>query len=374
MRMSRILAIAIVAGMALGCKIEKFPAPYMYTALAAPVAAKVAPSVGVAVNEAAHRVDITIDGQPFTSYLWATNQRKPVLYPLIAPDGTTVTRGYPFAMRPGERVDHPHHAGLWFNYGNANNFDFWNNSDAIKPADQPKYGAIHHDRIVSARNGSMSGELVVESTWTTAAAKDILKQTTRYVFSHALIAGQPARTIDMIVTLKALDPVVFHDDKEGLLGMRVAHFLESPTEKGGTFMDANGKATQVAAADPAGASGVYRTSEGKVGDAVWSTRGRWCELSGTTPAVGDQPGKTETIAILDHTGNPGYPAYWHARGYGLFAVNPLGAHTFDAKAPALNFTIDKDKSATFRYRILFLSGTVTPEELNHQTQDFDDEK
>src|ERR1035437_7162858 len=107
MRMSRILAIDIVAGMALGCKIEKFPAPYMYTALAAPVAAKVAPSVGVAVNEAAHRVDITIDGQPFTSYLWATNQRKPVLYPLIAPDGTTVTRGYPFAMRPGERVDTP---------------------------------------------------------------------------------------------------------------------------------------------------------------------------------------------------------------------------------------------------------------------------
>ena len=87
-------------------------------------AQKPAPGVAVTVNESAHRVDIAIDGQPFTSYLWATNQRKPVLYPLIAPDGTTVTRGYPFAMRPGERVDHPHHAGLWFNYGNANNFDF----------------------------------------------------------------------------------------------------------------------------------------------------------------------------------------------------------------------------------------------------------
>ena len=31
-------------------------------------------------------------------------------------DGTTVTRGFPFQTLPGERVDHPHHAGLWFNY------------------------------------------------------------------------------------------------------------------------------------------------------------------------------------------------------------------------------------------------------------------
>jgi hypothetical protein len=340
-----------------------------------------APASGVAVipNEAAHRVDIVIDGKPFTSYLWDTNQRKPVLYPLFAPDGTTVSRGFPFETRPGERVDHPHHAGLWFNYGNANGFDFWNNSDAIKPADRPKYGTVHQDRIVSTKSGPDSGELVTEASWISGDpaagnTQPILTQTTRYVFSRTTIGGKPARAIDMIVTLKALSPVTFHDDKEGLLGIRVAHFLESATEKGGIFLDANGKETKVAAADTAGATGIYRTSEGKVGDAVWSTRGRWCELSGTTPAVGDQPGKAETIAILDHTGNPGYPAYWHARGYGLFAVNPLGAHIFDAKAAPMNFTIDKDKSATFRYRILFLSGNATPEELNHQADDFDGEK
>jgi hypothetical protein len=331
------------------------------------LAQKPASGVAVATDEAAHRVDVTIDGKPFTSYLWQTNQRKPVLYPLIAPDGTTVTRGYPFATRPGERVDHPHHAGLWFNYGNANNFDFWNNSDAIKPADQPKYGAIHQDRIVSTKSGPNSGELVVQSTWTTAAHQDILSQTTRYVFSKLMVGGEPARAIDMIVTLKALDTVVFHDDKEGLLGIRVAHFLESPTEKGGIFLDANGKATQVAAADTAGATGVYRTSEGKTSDAAWGTRGRWCELSGTTD------GKTETIAILDHTGNPGYPAYWHARGYGLFAVNPLGAHIFDPKAPAMNFTIEKGNSATFKYRILLLSIPVIDTDMNHAAGAFDGE-
>jgi hypothetical protein len=184
--------------------------------------------VAVTTDESAHRVDVTIDGKPFTAYLWDTNQRKPVLYPLIAPDGTTVTRGYPFAMRPGERVDHPHHAGLWFNYGNANNFDFWNNSDAIKVEDRPKYGTITHDRIVSAKSGADSGELTVESTWTTGAGDKIFTQTTKYVFSRITIDGKAARAIDMVVTLKALSKqVVFHDDKEGVLGIRVAHFLES---------------------------------------------------------------------------------------------------------------------------------------------------
>ena len=332
----------------------------------APMLKAAPPAKGVAVttNEAAHRVDITIDGKPFTSYLWQTNQRKPVLYPIIAPDGTTVTRGYPFETRPGERVDHPHHAGLWFNYGNVNGFDFWNNSDAIKPADRPKYGAITHDRIVSTKSGPNSGELTTESTWTTVPGDKILTQTTHYVFSKITVGGQPARAIDMIVTLKALAPVIFHDDKEGLLGIRVAHFLESATAKPEVLRDANGVATPVAA-PTSGATGVYRTSEGKVGDAAWGTRAHWCELSGTTP-----DGKAETIAVFDHPSNPNYPTYWHARDYGLFAVNPLGAHGFDPKTPALNFTLNPGQSATFHYKIILISGTVTPEALNSAWDSF----
>jgi hypothetical protein len=341
-------------------------------------AQKPAKGVAVTVNEAAHRVDITVDGQPFTSYLWHTSQRKPILYPLIAPDGTTLNRGNP--PLPGERTDHPHHAGLWFNYSNVNNIDFWNNSDAIKPENRSRYGHIEHDRIVSSKSGATSGELVTESTWYAGDPRPIdsylsmaiINQTTRYVFSKLTIDGKPARSIDMTVTLKAIAPVVFHDDKDGMLGMRVAHFLESSTAKPETLRDANGIATPVAA-PTSGATGVYRTSEGKVGDAAWGTRGRWCELSGTTAAVGDQPGKAETIAVLDHTGNPNYPTYWHARDYGLFAVNPLGVHGFEPTAAPLNFSLEPGKSATFHYRIFFISGTVTPEALNHQSDAFNAE-
>jgi hypothetical protein len=320
--------------------------------------------VQVVADEAHRRVDITIDGQPFTSYLWPTSLKKPVLYPLITDEGITVTRGYPLEPRPHERVDHPHHAGMWFNYGNVNGFDFWNNSDAIKPEDRSKMGTILETKIVSTKSGADHGELVVESVWMTGKGDPILDQSTHYIFSHR----PHERVIDQIITLKALDRAVFNDDKEGVLGIRVAHWLESPDEKGGVFLDANGRPTKVDAADTAGATGVYLTSEGVKGGAVWSTRGRWCSLTGRTSDQNQD--HTVTIAILDHPLNPGFPTYWHARGYGLFAANPLGRSIFDPKQPAFNYTVEKGQTATFRYRVLIISHEATMESLNQQADEF----
>jgi hypothetical protein len=333
-----------------------------FTMIGSALAAVPGKGVQVIADEAHRRVDVTVDGKPFTSYIWPTSLKKPVLYPLITDEGVTVTRGYPLEPRADERVDHPHHAGLWFNYGNVNGFDFWNNSDAIKPEARAKMGSVIQTKIVSAKSGSDRGELVVESEWITGESQKILDQTTKYIFERR---GHD-RVIDQIVTLKALDRAVFNDDKEGLLGMRVARWLESPDEKGGTFMDANGNPTQVAAA-PTGATpaaGMYLTSEGAKGGAAWGTRGRWCMLTGND---GEH---TVTIAVFDEPKNPGYPTYWHARGYGLFAANPLGRSIFDPKQPAFNYVLEKGKSATFRYRISLLSRPVTPAEMNREADAF----
>jgi hypothetical protein len=313
--------------------------------------------VKVTPNEAQRRVDVTIDGKAFTAYVWPTTLEKPVLYPLITDEGVTVTRGYPLVPRLNERVDHPHHAGMWFNYGNANGYDFWNNSDAIKPEEKHKYGSIRQVGIVSSKSGANSGELTVDSIWRTGDGADLLKQRTKYVFSKR----EGARVIDMTVTLEALDKVVFHDDKEGLLGMRVASWLESPDEKGGLFLDANGKPTKVEAVPNSTATGVYETSEGKTGTNVWATRGRWCTLTGKNP-----DGTEVSVAMIDAPKNPGYPTYWHARGYGLFAANPLGAHVFDPKAAEFKYTLEKGKSAVFAYRVILFSRAVKAAEMNRE--------
>jgi hypothetical protein len=350
---SRLLFVSAAAGLALAA-----------SAFAAPPK-----GVRVVSDSAERRVDITIDGQPFTSYIWPTTLKKPALYPIVDGDGVTLTRGWPLEPRSGERTDHPHHDGLWFNYSNVNGFDFWNNSEAIPATRASKMGTIVFERIVSTKRGASRGELVTRSTWIDGQNHPILSETSTYVFAHS----GPTRSIDLIVTLKALDHVVFNDDKDGLLGLRVARWLESPEEKGGTFTDANGIATTVAAAaDLSGVApptGEYLTSEGVRGEAVWSTRGRWCSLTGH-----DNAGHTVTVAIFDHPGNVGYPTYWHARGYGLFAANPLGRHMFDATQPALDYTLEKGRQTTFRYRLVFYTHAAMVDELNREADAFAAEK
>ena len=307
--------------------------------------------IKVVPNEATRRVDVSIDGKPFTSYIWPESLAKPVLYPLRSADGTIVTRGFPLDPRPGERVDHPHHAGLWFNYGSVNGFDFWNNSTAIKPEDAQKMGNVVHRAIVSATGGSDRGELVIDADWITGKQQLVLREHTRFIFR----GDTHFRSIDRITTLTAqTDKVVFSDDKEGLFGMRVARQLEMPSDKAEVFTDASGRPTTVPKLDNAGVNGKYLTSEGKTGDAAWGTRGHWCILTGN---VGDKP---ETIAIFDHPKNPGSPTYWHARGYGLFAANPLAPKIFtDGKEPAMNFTLEPQQGATFRFRVLILPKIAT---------------
>jgi hypothetical protein len=122
----------------------------------------------------------------------------------------------------------------------------------------------------------------------------------------------------------------------------------------------------VDAAVTAGASGVYLTSEGVKGGAAWGTRGRWCTLTGT-----NSDGHVVTIAIIDQSKNPGYPTYWHARGYGLFAANPLGRSIFDPKQPPFNHTIEKGNNATFRYRVILFSQTVDAEQMNREADLFE---
>jgi hypothetical protein len=320
-----------------------------------------AAEVKVVPDEAKRRVDVTVDGKPFTAYVWPEQLKKPVLYPLRTARGTLVTRGWPLDPRPGERVDHPHHVGLWFNYGDVDGIDYWNNSDSIKAEDRPHMGTIQHRRIVSAKGGKDRGELQVESDWIRPDGTTAIHEKTRYVFG----AGPDWRSVDRITTLTAGDkPVAFNDNKEGVLGMRMARGLEQPSKTPEVYTDAQGRATTVPVLNNDGVTGSYLSSEGKKGDDVWGTRGRWVSLSGTVE------GEPVAVLMLDHPKNPGFPTYWHARGYGLFAANPLGQKVFSNGKEELKYSLPAGVSTTFRHRILIVSGTVSPAQAEERYREF----
>jgi hypothetical protein len=319
-------------------------------------------SVKILHDEQQQRVDITIGGKPFTSYIYPSAIKKPVLYPVLTSNGTAVTRGFPLEPRAGERIDHPHHVGLWFNYGDVNGLDFWNNSDSIAPEKREEYGTIQHKSVNKLTSGKDKGELDVTMDWLTPEGTPLLREDTKFVFS----GDASTRIIDRITTLTALDKeVLFKDNKEGMLGLRVARQLEQPSNKPELFTDASGKVTNVPRMDNEGVSGLYRSSEGLEGDAVWGTRGQWVSLSGS---IGSEP---ISITMMDHPRNVGHPTYWHARGYGLFAANNLGQKALSNGKEELNFKLAPGKSVTFRHRIVIHSGErPTDEQLKAAYQKF----
>ena len=313
-------------------------------------------------NEKDKRIDVLVDGQPFTSYIYPEDLMKPVLYPLRTTKGTLVTRGWPYDPRPGERVDHPHHVGMWFNYGDVNGLDFWNNSTAIEADKKNSFGTIKHRKVNKMVNGQDKAELDVTMDWQKPDGSNLLREDTKFIFS----GSGNNRYIDRITTLTALqEEVLFKDNKEGVIGIRLARELEHPSNKPEIFTDASGKATPVAKLNNEGVTGKYRSSEGKEGDDVWGTRGNWVNLTGK---IKDEP---VSLIMLDNPQNVGFPTYWHARGYGLFAANPLGQKALSNGKEELNLKLAPGKSITFRHRIIIHSGSnLTDEQVNAEYQKF----
>ncbi|MDP2114943.1 MAG: PmoA family protein, partial [Bacteroidota bacterium] len=99
--------------------------------------------------ESEKKVEVFVGGKLFTAFIYPDNMEKQSLYPIASASGKLITRGYPLDPRPFERTDHPHHVGLWLNFGDVNGLDFWNNSFAIKAADKPKYGTVKFRKVVS---------------------------------------------------------------------------------------------------------------------------------------------------------------------------------------------------------------------------------
>ena len=317
-------------------------------------------------QESEYKVDVMIGGKLFTSYRWPDaiffNIKKPVLYPVMTSEGTEITRGFPLNPRPGERVDHPHHIGVCFNYGDVNGYDFWNNSAAIPGNKMGGYGTIEHRSIDKLSGGSGKGLMVTSESWVDPSGKELLAEKTEYHF----ITNGPTRIIDRITTLTATDTdVSMKDTKEGGFGIRVARQLELPSKDELTLTDAQGNPTTVKKMSNKGVSGNYTSSEGFTGEAVFATRGSWVNLYGNIDE------EKISVIMVDHPKNPGSPTYWHARGYGLLLANPLGAGSYSNGKDVMNFSIPAGESATFRFRLIVHSGgDLTNAEINAYAEEF----
>ena len=276
-----------------------------------------------------NQIDVKIDGTLFTSYIYKSELVKPILWPIFTPAGIEMTRGFPYKEVEGESHDHPHHTGIFFTYDMNNKNGFWNS-----PAPPPQ---IKHTEVKEMTSGVGKGTLATTMLWTLTSGTTVLQEDRTMVFTP--IAG--GVEIDMTMKLTAKDTVAdFEPTKEGMLAIRVAHWLK---ERGFT--------------------GEYLSSNGdKKEEGVWGKRAEWVTLQG------NKDGQEVGIAIMNHPTSENAPTFWHARSYGLFAANPLGQVIFQAahKVPVEDYELilNPGESALFKFNILIYDGHKTKEELD----------
>jgi len=293
-------------------------------------------------KNADNKVEVYIDQQLFTAYIYPESIKKPVLFPLMTASGKTLTRGFPLNPQPWERLDHPHHVGMWLNHGDTDGLDFWNNSDSIPNNRRPHYGTIFHQSIEDIKNGDDFGYLEVSAEWERPDGRVIIEENTKYYFR----GSDNTRTIDRITTLTATDlNVLFKDSKEGMMAIRVNRAMELPGENTIEVLDENMVPVEVKVNDGNRSRGHYLNSEGVEGPGVWGQRAKWVRLG--TDIEGEEAG----IIIMDHPDNPNHPTHWHARDYGLFSANPFGSQAYTRGEESFNFFLHVNESVTLKYRI-----------------------
>ena len=302
-------------------------------------------SAGVRFKQGEDKIDVSIDGKLVTSYCYSADLLKPCLYPVYSLSGVLMTRSYPFREIKGESHDHKHHTGAFFAYasdGEINGSGFWH-SQVMPPQ-------IKHSKIVEMKAGEKSGALSTVSFWIGKDGKPLLRENRTMAF----IPGQNDYNIDFAITLTAIDTTVsFKATKEGLFAVRVADWLAEKNK--GTLWSGTGE---------------YMNAEGaKTEKNIWGRRSKWVRLQG------EKDGRTEGIAIFNHPDSENYPTFWMARGYGLFAANPLGQNIYESfhkveKPNKYELILQPGKSALFKFRMLIYDGARSRVELEKMFSEY----
>lgn len=244
-------------------------------------------------------------------YAVAETVAKPYLYPLIAPNGVAVTRGWPMEEAPPMGTkDHVHQKSVWFCHGDVipegielkikspnkadKGVDFW--SEAKNATGQ--HGKIKCVKVGKpVQHAKNYASVETHNEWISPDGGKIMDEVRVLHF----IDKPEGRLFAFEITLKAtVCPITFGDTKEGSFGIRVRDELRMEKKK-----------------DTIGGDGVMSSSEGKVGEKdIWGLPAAWVHCAGK---VGD---KEIGVAVFEHPSNP--KAAWHARAYGLVAANPFG--------------------------------------------------
>lgn len=250
------------------------------------------------------KINVTIDGKYFTSYICSFDEKYPFFYPVNGPlSGGSVT-----SMRNGE---YPHHSSLFFGCDLVNGGNYWQEG-------------LERGRIISVNAEILKegGDTVIisdECIWSRPGAVSPVKDSRKFIITSP---SATVRQIDVEIMMEMLMDVTIKKTNHSLFSARMAADLS--VKNGGTMINAEGDSGERATF---GKGSAWMDFSGKRGDFV------------------------EGLAILQHPSNPWYPSPWFTRDYGFFSPTPMFWPADDKET-----LLKKGEKLALRYRVLVHGG------------------
>jgi len=258
------------------------------------------------------RVHIRIGGTDVATYVFHDEQvPRPYFAPVRTRSGIQVTRRHP-PVPDQDATDHTGlHTGIWLSFGDLSGCDYWRlkaRTEHVRFLEEP------------AGHDSRKGFTILNRYLTVDGRSVVAEETCRYAV-HLVDRGW---LLEMTSEFRPGDrELVFGDQEEMGLGIRVATPLAVDRKQGGRILDSAGR---------------------RNGAEVWGKTAEWCDYSG--PLNGRWTGLT----VLSDPAN--FRLSWnHARDYGFLAVNPFGRRAF-TKQEASRVTVPSGQSLRLRFGVV----------------------
>jgi len=252
------------------------------------------------------KINVTINGNFFTSYIFSSDEKYPFFYPVNGPlSGGSVT-----SMRNGE---YPHHSSLFFGCDLLNGGNYWQEG--------PDRGRIISVNAEILKEGGDTVVIKDECIWIRPGALSPIKD------NRLITITAPSATVNQIdeeISMVMLMDVSIFKTNHSLFSARMAADLS--VKNGGTMVNAEGAKGEK---ETFGKASPWIDYYGRRGDFI------------------------EGLAIFQHPSNRGYPSPWFTRDYGFISPTPMfwpenGVETFFTKGETLKL----------KYRVLVHGGSA----------------
>lgn len=263
-------------------------------------------------DEQPSKVVVRLDGVAVASFVYDDAAvGRPYWCDVRSPSGIPLTRSHP--PQAPDDLDHvAMHTGLWMSFGDLSGCDYWRckaRTQQVRFLESP------------ASHGKTGGFSVLNHYLKTDSSEVLATEKADYQFCEV----PHGYRLQWSSEFRAIDKdIVFGDQEEMGLGVRMVSSLAEKRGQGGRILD----------------------SDNRVGaKQVWGEPVEWCDSSGRIH------GRWIGITLMADPDN--FQVSWcHARDYGLIVMNPFGRKAF-SKGEESRLIVSRANPLRLNYALVF---------------------